>query len=957
MHITSIGIPFIRNVMMAKFTGTIGKIPLFKCDWVNHKAGGVKSDNLEYTLVNLNNLGHKVDLFILASQARQVFYVKDQIDKKLFIVFKTPPKNYKDTYDDVNEESSTVIHQCNDNILPCVNRRDLACTLHLQLAYAHCICTLHLQLAFASNHLHIALANCICTLHLYIAFAACICKQSFAHCTCKLHLHAIKADIGIFVGYAPTKKAYRIYNKRTRKIQETVHVAFDELTEGLTSVQTSSGLAPQQMTSVPNSTELELTALQSGRSRSALVKDPEPPSVPPTKKQVDDLFQWFDDDEVVPIPPVVPITPVNVPAAPAPENANGSPSTTVISEGAPAVTESLLPHQIPLPDTSDSDIETLFDHVDSNVFDTYTAPETDSEASSSNTVNINITPNNQLPHVQKWTQAHSLENIIGDKDRPVSTRKQLETDAMWCFFNEFLTHVEPKTYKQALEHSCWIEAMQEEIHEFERLDVWILVPCPDNILIIPLKWIFKIKLDEYGDVLKNKARLVAKGYRQEAGIDFEESFAPVARLEAIRLFIAHAASQNMVIYQMDVKTAFLNGELNEVVYVSQPEGFVNPDHPSHVYRLKKALYGLKQAPRAWYDKLSMFLINSGFTKGVVDPTLFTRKAGKHFLLDYNFSNPRGIFINQSKYAQEILKKFGFDTCTPIDTPMAEHPDLDEDKGGKLIDPTRFTVAKPTEMHLTAIKRIFRYLKGTIHMVLWYPKDSGFELKALQMLFMQGLHSRSKHIDIRHHFIKEQVERKVVELYFVETKYQLADIFTKALPRERFVTLLPLLGVKQMSPKTLKELLDESVKLDGTIADSSTQDLKRGHNLRPSDGLIITPISRTASIRKSDTSVLEDLKALSWKTCQEGSLLNLSDHRSEELKKKDHKSFHDYSKYEHVGPKFSEWRIEEKITSNSRKSEIKMKLSNLVIQVSKIEFLQKHKCKTSEEPQRQRANML
>ncbi|GJZ12380.1 retrovirus-related pol polyprotein from transposon TNT 1-94 [Tanacetum coccineum] len=234
-----------------------------------------------------------------------------------------------------------------------------------------------------------------------------------------------KADIGIFVGYAPTKKAYRIYNKRTRKIQETVHVTFDELTEGLTSVQTSSGLAPQQMTSVPNSTELELTALQSGRSRSALVKDPEPPSVPPTKKQVDDLFQWFDDDEVVPIPPVVPITPVNVPAAPAPENANGSPSTTVISEGAPAVTESLLPHQIPLPDTSDSDVETLFDHVDSNVFDTYNAPETDSEASHSNSVNIDVTPNNQLPHVQKWTQAHPLENIIGDKERRICRSKSI----------------------------------------------------------------------------------------------------------------------------------------------------------------------------------------------------------------------------------------------------------------------------------------------------------------------------------------------------------------------------------------------------------------------------------------------------------------------------------------------------------------------------------------------------
>ncbi|GJS35854.1 retrovirus-related pol polyprotein from transposon TNT 1-94 [Tanacetum coccineum] len=314
-------------------------------------------------------------------------------------------------------------------------------------------------------------------------------------------------------------------------------------------------------------------------------KYPEPPSVPPTKerkKQVDDLFQWFDDDEVIPIPPVVPITPVNVPAAPAPENANGSPSTTVISEGAPAVTESLLPHQIPLPDTSDSDDETLFDHVDSNVFDTYNAPETGSEASSSNSVNIDVTPNNQLPHVQKWTQAHPLENIIGDKDRPVSTRKQLETDAMWCFFNEFLTHVEPKTYQASLRELCWIELMQKNSR-------------------------------------KNKARTSA-------------------RLEAIRLFIAHAASMNMVIFQMDVKTAFLNGELNEVVYVSQPEGFVDPEHPSHVYRLKKALYGLKQGLPlfcivAWYDKLSAFLIKSGFTKGVVDPTLFTRKTGKHLLLD------------------------------------------------------------------------------------------------------------------------------------------------------------------------------------------------------------------------------------------------------------------------------------------------------------------------------------
>ncbi|GKA91446.1 retrovirus-related pol polyprotein from transposon TNT 1-94 [Tanacetum coccineum] len=148
----------------------------------------------------------------------------------------------------------------------------------------------------------------------------------------------------------------------------------------------------------------------------------------------------------------------------------------------------------------------------------------------------------------------------------------------------------------------------------------------------PLKWIYKVKLDEYGDVLKNKARLVAKGYRQEEGIDFEESFAPVARIEAIRIFIANAASKNMIIYQMDVKTTFLNDELKEEVYVSQLEGFVDPDHPTHVYHLKKSLYGLKQAPRAWYDTLSRFLLDNNFSKGAVDPTLFTQKTGKHILL-------------------------------------------------------------------------------------------------------------------------------------------------------------------------------------------------------------------------------------------------------------------------------------------------------------------------------------
>nr|GFC64222.1 retrovirus-related Pol polyprotein from transposon TNT 1-94 [Tanacetum cinerariifolium] len=203
--------------------------------------------------------------------------------------------------------------------------------------------------------------------------------------------------------------------------------------------------------------------------------------------------------------------------------------------------------------------------------------------------------------------------------RPVSTRLQLHEQALFCYYDAFLSSVEPKTYKEALNQACWIEAMQEEIHEFERLEVWELVPRPDKVMVVTLKWIYKVKLDELGGILMNKARLVARGYRQEEGIDFEESFAPVARLEAIRIFLAFAAQKNMVVYQMDVKLAFLNGNLREEVYVSQPDGFVDADNPNH-------------APRAWYDMLSSFLLSQDFSKGSVDPTLFIRKNSNDLLL-------------------------------------------------------------------------------------------------------------------------------------------------------------------------------------------------------------------------------------------------------------------------------------------------------------------------------------
>nr|GEV91374.1 hypothetical protein [Tanacetum cinerariifolium] len=334
-----------------------------------------------------------------------------------------------------------------------------------------------------------------------------------------------KADIGIFIGYAPTKKAFRIYNWRTRRIVETIHVDFDEL-----------------------------TAMASEQS--------------------------IDDDST------------------------GSPSSTIVVQDAPSPSKSFTPTEIQssviLQDVGNDNLDMEVAHMGNDPFLGVPIPEVTSEQSSSTaSPQSNVQPNHPMTHHNsKWTKDHPLNNIIGQLSRPVSTRLQLHEQALVCYNDAFLTSVDPKTYKEALTQACWIEAMQEELNEFERLEVWELVPRPDQVIVITLKWIYKVKLDELGGILKNKARLVARGYRQEEGINFEESFSPVARLEAIRIFLAYAAHKNMVVYHMDVKTAFLNKNLWEEVYVSQPDGFVDPDNPNHVYKLKNALYGLKQASRA-----------------------------------------------------------------------------------------------------------------------------------------------------------------------------------------------------------------------------------------------------------------------------------------------------------------------------------------------------------------------
>ena len=486
------------------------------------------------------------------------------------------------------------------------------------------------------------------------------------------------------------------------------------------------------------------------------------------------------------------------------------------------------------------------------------------------------------------------------------------------------------------------------LNQFVRNDVWTLVPPSKSQTIIGTKWVFRNKMDENGIVSRNKARLVAQGYNQQEGIDYDETFALVARLESIRILLAYACAHNFKLFQMDVKSAFLNGVINEEVYVAQPPGFIDFEKPNHVYKLKKVLYGLKQAPKAWYDRLKTFLVNHKYTMGLVDNTLFTKKKDSHIIIvqiyvddiifgstcqelcvdfskimhdefemsmmgELNFflglqikQLEDGIFFNQSKYIKDMLKKFGLEDSKPIKTPMSTETKLTKDEESESVDSTKYrgmigsllylTASRPDIMfsvclcarfqedpkitHLEAVKRISRYIKGTTHLGLWYPKGTGVDTivyadsdhagdyvdrkstsgtctfvghcltswfskkqtalaistteaeyvsagKACQQaLWMKqalvdyGIqlnditiffdnkgaidlsknpvqHARTKHIEIRHHFLRDNVQKGNISIEKVSSEDNIAGILTKPLKREPFNLLR--LGLGLMEP--------------------------------------------------------------------------------------------------------------------------------------------------------------
>ncbi|GJY68774.1 putative ribonuclease H-like domain-containing protein [Tanacetum coccineum] len=516
---------------------------------------------------------------------------------------------------------------------------------------------------------------------------------------------------------------------------------------------------------------------------------------------------------------------------------------------------------------------------------------------------------------------HPVDQIIGDIHSAPQTKRMTKSmtehgmfssvqqginhkDFQNCLFACFLSQAEPKKVIQALQDPSWIEAMQEELLQFKLQQVWTLVDLPYDKRAIDTKWVYRNKKDKRGIVIRNKARLVAQGYTQEEGINYDEVFALVARIEAIRLFLAYASFKDFFVYQMDVKSAFLYGKIEEEVYVYQPPGFEDPEFPDRVYKVK----GNILLVQVYVDDIIFGSTKKGlcteFEKLMHKKFQMSSMGELTFFLGLQVTQKYDvIFISQDKFVDEILKKFSFSTVKTASTPMETSKPLMKDENTEYVDVhlyrlmigslmyltssspdimfdvyacARFQVT-PKVTHLHAVKRIFRYLKGQPKLGLWYPKDSPFDLEAYtdsdyagaslvrkfttrgcqflrrrliswqckkqivvanstteaeyvdasscygQVLWIQNqmldygynfmntkifienesticivknpvFHSKTKYIEIRHHFIKDSYEKRLIKVIKIHTDHNVADLLTKAFDVSHFQYLTAIIGM-------------------------------------------------------------------------------------------------------------------------------------------------------------------
>ncbi|GJT07665.1 retrovirus-related pol polyprotein from transposon TNT 1-94 [Tanacetum coccineum] len=465
---------------------------------------------------------------------------------------------------------------------------------------------------------------------------------------------------------------------------------------------------------------------------------------------------------------------------------------------------------------------------------------------------------------------HPKSQILGDPKSAVQTRSKVQNksgahallshtqkqqrnnhkDQQHCLFACFLSQEEPKKIAEALQDDSWVQAMQEELLQFKLQQVWVLVDLPHGMKVIGTKWVYRNKRDERGVVVRNKARLVAQGYTQEEGIDYDEVFAPVARIEAIRLFLAFASFMGFIVYQMDVKSAFLYGTIDEEVYVSQPPGFVDPDHPTKVYKVVKALYGLHQAPRAWYATLSTFLEKHGYKRAQIDKT-FLKPYEKQISNDSSgkttfflaaitpmetklpLTKDRGsfrcrLYVLSSRFScysqnfssqccQDDLPSITMGNHTwliwyPRESPFDLEAFSDSDYGGSNLDRKSTTggcqflgqrliswqCKKQTIVATSTTEAEYVAAANCCGQVLWVQNqllDYGFNFmntkihidneSTICIVKNPVYHSKTKHIEIRHHFIRDCYEKKLISVEKIHTDLNVADLLTKPFDGPRF----------------------------------------------------------------------------------------------------------------------------------------------------------------------------